>query len=178
MATRKPLVLIAGQKSEMQAGDTIDPALISNPGSGWTTLTKTADQAVINNATLQTDATLSFSMAASTKYRIRGVCFIDTTAAADYKYAFAGPASPTLVRFSRIDAVPGAAPAIRAIDIAMPAATSITGTGTTGGYVSFDIIFHNGANAAAFAFQWAQNTATADTGAILRAGSYMEYSVI
>lgn len=146
-------------------------------GSNWTTLSKSSDQSVINSATLISDAVLRFTMSAATKYRIKGVVFYDTTAAGDFKYGFIGPASPTLVRASRMDCAAGGTPAKRVTDVVIPGSTSLTGTAVNGGFIMFDMIFHNGVNSALFAFQFAQNTATNDTGAIVRAGSYMEFAV-
>jgi hypothetical protein len=148
--------------------------------AGWTTLSKSADQSVINSAALVSDNTLTFPMLASTKYRVRGKIFFDTTAAGDFKYTFTGPASPTLVRSEIVVSTPGAAPTIPAITTAYPnsSGVAITSTsGTTGGHIAIDMIIHNGLNAGNFTFQFAQNTATNDTGAIVRAGSYLEFSV-
>lgn len=149
------------------------------PGSGWAILSKAADQTVTNSATLVDDNTLTFSMAASTKYRIRGRIFFDTTAAADIKYTFVGPASPTLVRGELIGTIAGGTPAATAISTAYPSSSGVAlaGSGTTGGWISFDFIVQNGSNAGAFTFRFAQNTQTNDSGAIVRAGSYMEYNV-
>jgi hypothetical protein len=148
--------------------------------TGWTTLSKSADQPVINSAALVSDNTLTFPMLASTKYRVRGKIFFDTTAAGDFKYTFTGPASPTGIRTKTISAVPGAAPTLSAIGTVYPSAAgvAITSTsGTTGGYIEIDFIVWNGVNAGNFTFQFAQNTATNDTGAIVRAGSYLEFSI-
>jgi hypothetical protein len=150
--------------------------MLSNMKDGtWRTLSKAATQNVTNFATLATDDTLFFAMAASAKYRIRGVVFFDTTVAGDFKYAFTAPASPTLVRGERVDCAAGATPAARVIDTATPGSTSLTsGIASNGGFVRFDIVFHNGSNAGTFGFQWAQDTKTADAGANVLAGSYME----
>lgn len=148
----------------------------TGPASSWTTLSKASDQTVNNSATLADDTTLTFSMNASTKYRIRGIIFFDTTAAADYKFAFSAPSSPTLERWNLIRTVAGATPAEVAVATANPGTISLTGTGTTGGWIQFDIIIHN-LNSGTFKFQFAQNTQTNDTGAITRAGSYMEYAI-
>jgi hypothetical protein len=142
-------------------------------------LSKSADESRINSAVLSNDNTLFFSMAAATKYRIRGVIFFDTTAAGDFKYTFVGPASPTLVRSELQAVIAGGTPAWAIIATAYPSSSGVAlaGTGTTGGYIRFDFIVHNGSNVLNFAFQFAQNTQTNDTGAIVRAGSYMEYSI-
>lgn len=141
----------------------------------WQTISLASDQTVNNSVTLASTA-LTVAVAANTKYRIRGCAFLDTTAAADVKYSIVGPASPTLARISRTHAVPGVAPVAAILDSALPAAAALAGTGTTGGYVKWEMILHNGANAGSVVFQFAQNTQTNDTGAILRAGSYIEFA--
>ena len=148
------------------------------PGTGWGILSAASDQTRANSAVLVDDDTLTFSMSANTKYRIRGRIFYDTTATGDFKYTFVGPASPTLVRGEVIATVAGATPANTAISTAYPSATgvSLTGTGANGGWISLDMIVHNGANAGAFLFRFAQNTQSNDTGAIRRAGSYLEWN--
>lgn len=158
------------------AGAVISPGGIM--GGGWNMLSKSADQAVINSVTLTNDSALQFYMQVSTKYRARGVVFYDTTAAGDFQYGFTAPAAPTLCRFERTDCAPGVAPAERAVDVATPGATDLSGggAGTTGGYIKFEVIFQNGANAAAFAFQFSQKNASSDTGAIVRAGSWLEWA--
>jgi hypothetical protein len=60
------------------------------------------------------------------------------------------------------------------MDTSVTPATSITGTGTTGGFIEMDVAWQNGANAGTFAFQWAQNSSGA-TASVVRAGSYLEY---
>jgi hypothetical protein len=150
----------------------------TGPASGWTVLSKTADQTRANNATLVDDTDLQFSMLANTKYRIRGRIYFDTTATGDMKYTFVGPGSPTQLR-SEIKAVTaGGTPAFAAVATAYPSSSGValTGTGTTGGFIEFDFIVHN-LSAGSFKFQFAQNTQSNDSGVIVRAGSYLEYAV-
>ncbi len=145
----------------------------------WIVNSKATDQSVINSAVLVDCNMLTASLAAQTKYRVWGEVWFDTTAAADFKYTFVGPASPTLVRGLIHSAIPGAALTLPTPLTAYPSASgvSLVGTGTTGGYLLYSFTIHNGANAGTFAFRFAQNTATADTGAIVRAGSYMSYGL-
>jgi hypothetical protein len=144
---------------------------------GWTTLSATADQAVINNSTPTNSTYLQFSMAASTKYRIRFYVMFDCTAAGDFKYTLSGPASPTLVHIERLHVEAGGTSPARGMLVAYPANVALTGTGTAFGYVKADMIVHNGSNAGTFSFQFSQNSAQSDAGAIVLAGSYMEYSI-
>jgi hypothetical protein len=144
--------------------------------TAWQTLSKAANEARQSTDTLANDATLLFPVAASTKYRVRGRVFFDTTAAADFKYGFAVPASPTLVRIVRSDTVAGGTPAEIAVDVANVTTVTLAGTGTTGGYVAFEYLLHNGTTAGTWSFQWAQGTSTAADTTVL-AGSYIEYSI-
>lgn len=144
--------------------------------SGWNTLSADTDQLKTNSASLSDDAKLIFAMLASTKYRIRGKIFFDTTAAGDFKYAFAGPIAPTLVRGRIITCPAGGTPVETTIQTGLPSG-SLVGTGTTGGFIEFDFIFHNSTQTGNFRFQFAQDTATASESATRLAGSYMEYNV-
>ncbi len=145
----------------------------------WTTASQATTQVVANSATLTDSNTLKFAIAASTKYRVRGVIFYDTTAAGDMKYTFSGPASPTLVRSEILATIAGAVPAYVAVATAYPSSSGVAlaGTGTTGGRIAFDFVVHNGANAGTFLFRFAQNTQTNDSGAQVLAGSYLEWAV-
>lgn len=148
-------------------------------GSAWTTVKKTGDQSVTNNATLFDDAALRFAMLANTKYAIRGRIYFDTGATGDFKWRHVGPSSPALVRIRRQNILPGTtAWANIAVDTAYSAADiALAGTGTNGGYIEFEGIIQNGAAAGEFKFQWAQNTANG-TPTVVRAGSHLEYAVI
>lgn len=138
---------------------------------------KLADETRTATTTLADDAEIRYWMDASTAYRIKGIIFFDTVAAADFKYGFAGPASPTLVRMKRTHAIPVTAPTDLAPDVALPTAVTLTGTTTNGGFVEFDAIYHNGTNAGYFSFQWAQNTSDAGS-TIVRKGSYIDYVTV
>ncbi len=143
----------------------------------WTTVVQTSD-ATVNNSTTFQNSSLTFSVAANTKYHFKGVAFIDTGATADAKFQFTGPASPTVLRI-RTESINAGATAygnIR-VETAYSQARSLAGTGTTGAYVEFEGILHNGANAGSLMFQWGANALEA-VNTILRAGSYIEYSAI
>ena len=144
--------------------------------AAWTTVLKSADETITSDNTLDDDAILKFAMAANTKYTFRARIFFDTTAAADFKYRHAGPASPTLVRVHRREVIAGGtADTTSTVDVAYSAADiSLAGAGTTGGYIELDGTIHNGANAGDFTFQWAQNMSDASNTTV-RAGSYVEW---
>lgn len=163
-----------GEKVQVHTDGT--DVTIWNPSNlaGWQTVQKLADETKTANTTFANDAELKFSMLVNKKYRIRGTIWFDTTAAGDFKYQFVGPASPTLVRFERIDCVAGGTPAENVPDTAYPTNKALAGAGTTGGYIRFEAIVQNGASAGTFALQWAQNTSDAGNTTVY-AGSYIEY---
>lgn len=159
-------------------GSTVHPSLPRLVGGGFKVV-KSSDQTKTADAALANDTDLIFSMVASTKYRIRILVFFDTTAAADFKFALSGPAAPTLVRIFRKHVDPAALTTlVVAAEVAYTASTAVAaGAGTTGGFVEFEMIVHNGVNAGTFGFQWAQNTSDASN-TIVRAGSFLAYEVI
>lgn len=141
----------------------------------WNVVKKASSTVQNNTAAYVSDADLVFPAAASTKYTFRGVLFFDTSATADFKFQLAGPASPTLLRFQHTVVIPGgSALSSIAVDSAYSTSVAVTGAGTSGGYVQFDGILHNGTTAGEVALQWAQNTADASNTTVL-AGSYLEW---
>lgn len=145
----------------------------------WTPVFKTTTETITADSTLSNDAVLLFAMLANTTYAFRGRVFFDTTNAADFKWRHSGPAAPTLVRIKRSNVIPGGTSyTLIAVDTAYSAADiALTGAGTTGGWVEFEGIIANGANAGDFNFQWAQNASDAGNTSVL-AGSYLEYKQV
>jgi hypothetical protein len=143
---------------------------------------KTADQTKTTTApaslsSSDADNTLKFTMTANTKYRFRAVIFYDTGATEDFKWRHNGPASPTLVVIRRQSILPaGTTYNAIAIDAAYSAADVVmAGTSAGAGFIEFDGIIFNGANAGDFLFEWSQNT-SGGVATIVRAGSYIYYS--
>jgi hypothetical protein len=139
---------------------------------------KTANTTRTATTTLTADPDLAVALLANTKYRIRGHVPYTTVAAADFKFQFSGPASPTLVNITRRANAPGsAATAALFTDDAFAVSASVTGTVDGAGSVSFEGVIHVGANAGNLTFDWAQVTSDAgDT--IVLAGSYIEYHAL
>jgi hypothetical protein len=175
MRLRQGLRLGSPTGGDMGQGTLNATELYKNGVRAWTTVPKAADEARTNN-TLADDTDLLFAMLANTKYVVRIRAWWGTAATPDFKYATAGPASPTLVRSMRKHIDPSALTTLAsASSAAYIGSTAVNaGTGTTGGYVEIDTIIHNGANAGNFSFQWAQNTTDASATTLL-AGSYLEY---
>lgn len=128
--------------------------------------------------TLANDPHLSFPVDAGGIYVFDFRIFFDTTAAADFKLALTGPASPTGLRFARGCIAPSAtAWSSVGVSTAYGAGLALVGTGTTGGYCEGRGILQNGANAGSVAVQWAQNTSDAGNTSVLP-GSTLYYAKV
>lgn len=160
----------------LTATGTVEGGTVTQGGVAvWRTVMKTADETIQSDTTLGVDATLKVTMLANTKYAIRAKIFFDSGATGDFKWRHSGPASPTLVRLVRVHVVPGgAAYAGVAVDTAYSSADITLNGSASAGWVEFDAIIHNGANAGDFEFQWAQNASEA-VNTTVRAGSYLDY---
>lgn len=172
----------AGNNSTRIATTAYADAAATAVASGWTTVTKTADETITSDSTLSDDATLKFSVSANTKYRFRFNVFFKTGATADFKYALTGPASPTIlaVRMS-VCAAFGSVVNYRPMGQYSDTAQSLLGSPASavneGGFVILEGVLHNGANAGTVAFQWAQDTSDAGSTSVL-AGSTLEWKQV
>lgn len=143
----------------------------------WTTVIKPSDESRNTTAVLTADTDLKFAMAANTNYSFRARIYYETGAVEDFKWRHVGPAAPTLVRISRWGIAPTAtAFSLIANDSAYSAADIAVPAGAGAGYIMFEGIIKNGANAGDFGFSWAQNV-SGGTATIVREGSYIEYMV-
>lgn len=142
--------------------------------SGWTTVSKAADQAKTSDITLAADTTLEFAMAANTKYRIRGRLFV-SYGAGYFKMRTSGPASPTRILTRIVTIGTGGLESSGRLE-SVYSATDLTVTAGTVSIVEFDIVITNGANAGDFELWWAQYVSNAAATTVL-AGSYIEYEV-
>jgi hypothetical protein len=140
----------------------------------WNTVRKTADQSKTSDTTLANDTVLTFPMEASKSYAIRIKAFFDAPATPGFKYALSGPASPTRVQVERRSRAPNATSEAIAGDAAYTSSTANTGHATSTGVLEMEIIVQNGANAGAFALQWAQNSSSG-TATVVRQGSRLEW---
>lgn len=149
-------------------------------GGGWTLVPKLTDETISADDTLSDDSTLTFSVAANKTYIIRICVQVQSTAAADFKAKFNGPASPTLFTYQLIKNTDITTDAfgIQFADTSYTAATfTFVETSNFNGTFTFNGVLQNGANAGTFAFQWAQNTSNASNTTV-KAGSYIEYKLI
>lgn len=142
----------------------------------WTQLTKAANLTRASTTTLASDADLTFSMAANSVYLIEATLYIESLLTSGFKVGITGPASPTLVISTGSDTD-------SAGNIAGFGVTSYTtirsNTPAANEYIVLQIRARiaNGANAGAFAFQFAQNVSNA-AAATLYKGSFMKYKLV
>lgn len=175
--------------AEMSAGEkaTVDAAIVAqeladrvtrfdamSPLGVMRAVTKPATTTRTGTTVLANDPHLTFPVLAAAKYAFEFRVFFDTTAAADFRLAMSGPASPAGLRFARYAIAPGAS-ALSAIGVSTAfggAGIGITGTGTAGGYAWGHGILSNGANAGNVAVQWAQNTSDAGNTSVLEGSMF------
>lgn len=166
--------LAVGADGEILIADSAQPLGVKW-GRRLTPVTKPANTIRTATTVLASDPELTFPVVAGGAYIFRMQVGFDTTAAGDFKFSVSGPAGPVEVRIQR-HAIAAGATAFSAVgvDTAFGVSVSVTGTGTTGGYVEINGKFLNGVNAGNVAFQWAQNTS--DPGnTIVKGGSVLEW---
>lgn len=158
-------------------------AIVSNfdasaPPGVFRAVIKTATTTRTAATTLANDPHLKFPVLANAQYAFSFCLFFDTTAAADFKVALTGPASPVGVRFARKCIAPSAT-AFSSVGVSTAYGTglALVGTGTTGGYCEGHGILSNGVNAGDVILQWAQNTSDAGNTSLLQ-GSVLWYARI
>ena len=135
-----------------------------------------ADQTIINSATLA-DTTLTFSALPNRTYAFRLSLLWEATALGDFKWDLNGPASPTLVRAMYVNIPAGGTLSGAASSVLTAFASTVSVAGTLGGSgaTTIDGLVQNGSTGGAVTLRFAQATATNDTGAILRKGSWLEF---
>ena len=138
------------------------------------TVTKSSNTQRTTNAVLTADPDLIIPIGANERVKFELEVFFDTNATADFKFTINGPAAPDLVRYHYIHQAPGATAHNLATEVAYGSSISVTGTGTTGGYVYISGVIDNGANAGNITFDWAQDNSDAG-GTTVLLGSQVKY---
>ena len=152
--------------------------------SGWTTIVKSANQDVTNNATLQNDTHLQFSVVAGGHYMIEmDVVFSSNNTSADFKCAFNVSAGTMKGAGISIGPATNGAAQTSAYNANPSASTNSISSGTISADIdvlsSIKIIYSFTASAnATFRYQFAQNTAVGSTTARLWKGSILKYKRI
>lgn len=145
--------------------------------SGWTTVTKTADETINTDTTVTADSALLFAVAANTKYRFRVLAFFSTGATPGFKFSILGPSSPTLFKARNQYGNDSNGMNGSVITTSYYSGVAVGGAGGGGGFALVEAVLHNGANAGNIEFGWAQNTSDAGSTTVL-AGSFIEYKVV
>lgn len=165
-------------------GDNTWAAPTSADPAGWTTIVKSANQDVTNNATLQDDTDLQFSVVAGGHYMVElNVCYSGNNTTGDYKYAFAVSAGLMRMRGLAITFGTTGAPALSAITANNVAITGDTTIGVL--FANLDELhtttatlnFYASANAT-FNFKFANNAAGAGRTSRTWKGSILKYKRI
>lgn len=139
----------------------------------WQVFIKPSDQTKTTDITYAADEYLAFIVKANRDYSVRGLVWFDAAATPDFKFRITGPTTGSRVRIRGKFANASAAADTDFVDVAFATSHPVTGTGTNGGYVSFELLLQNGTDDGTVAFEWAQNTSDAgDT--TVRSGSYLE----
>ena len=139
-----------------------------------TTVVKTADQTVTNNAAFQNDSNLSFAMAANSTYTLDAtINYSGTSTAADFKYTFTAPAGSTV--YINADAAKGTTSTTICNIAASGQTCSVLITGGFRGIININGYVRTGATAGNLQFQFAQNTGTAGQSVTVYQGSMLAY---
>jgi hypothetical protein len=152
--------------------------------AGWTTIVKSADQDVTNNATLQNDTDLQFSVVAGGKYMVEmDISTAGNSTAADYKFGFVVSAGTMKLRGLALLITSGGTMGNSLIAAAGTATTTAVASAILNNDfeylqpMTFAIQFTASSNAT-FSYQFAQNSASAGVSARTMKGSILKYKKI
>jgi hypothetical protein len=149
---------------------------VPSGGSGVTLVKKINDTSRSANTTATSDPDLQFNVSSGFHYKIRCVVYFSTTATADWKFRWTGPAV-TLLRTARRWIVGGgAAYAGVTVQTAFDAAdVAVAGAGAEGVLEIECTVIPSAAGT--IALSWAQNTSD-PAATIVRRGSFIEYTIL
>lgn len=128
---------------------------------------KAADESTNTDTVLSDDSELLVELQATRTYTFRIVVFFDTVAAADFKYDVHYTGTVGSFRAAFRDVAAGAT-AFSNIGVwtAIDTVQSVTGAGTTGGFVEIDGVIKT-TTAGTLSFRWAQDTSDASNTTVL-----------
>jgi len=165
-------------------GDNTWATPASTDPAGWTTIVKSANQDVTNNATLQDDTDLQFSVVAGGHYMVEAnICYSGNNTTGDYKFALA--LSTGLMRARGLSATysTAGAPSLQAITANNAIVSGANQLGVLDPSLdelhtlTFTYNFYASANAT-FKYQFANNAAGAGRTSRTWKGSIMRYKRI
>ncbi len=161
-------------RSDQQSASALNIASTTGLTRAWQGVFKTSHQTKTSNTTLANDSQLVIPMTRVTNYRVRGQILFAAAAACDFKFTFVTPGVGTgSLRVSY-----GFNAAAETVQVTLPGSVgtiSVLTASELRGSILIDGIILNYYTSGNFAFQWAQDTSTADL-AIVYAGSYLEYT--
>lgn len=134
--------------------------------------TKSADQTIISNATLQNDTELAVAVAASTTYDFKLILLYNSGVTPDLKFGWTFPASTTM-RYSMQGYSAGVVQSFRLIETDV---NVLDGNASSLSCVCEGTVFV-GATAGTLQLQWAQNTLTASNSSVLLGSSLRLWKV-
>lgn len=150
--------------------------------TGWRRKLKTTTETITNDATISNDSELVIALAASTKYAIRAIVFLNAAnATMDYQFgtAYSGTTTGTpqsFFRAFRAGSASGTDNEVVGFAAGQIPATGITAATSGTGHVLIEQVIETN-SAGNWSIQWAQNTS--DAGALsVYFGSFIEYMVI
>jgi len=145
-------------------------------GSGFTFVRKATSESRSSTTTFADDTDLKLTLAAGTKYHIRGRGFFKSASGGGFKYqgAYSGTTTGIGVLASRsnVSAATSAANPFNFVTEAQPSGTNTTASGGVGSF-EIDMIVETNAGGT-FSIQWAQNSSNV-TATTMMAGSYLSY---
>jgi len=143
----------------------------------WATIAKLSDEVKTSDAALADDTELTIAVQAN-EILIATLCiFYNTFATPDFQFKFnSTETADAFEAFGFYDSH-GATPPVMFHHDALSDVTTILGSSDGQGAVNASIRLQNGATAALFSFQWAQNTSNASATTML-AGSCLNYFVV
>ena len=146
--------------------------------AGWTTIVKSANQDVTNNATLQDDTDLQFSVVAGGHYMINlDLCYSGNNASGDYKCAFTPSVGTINGRGFSASYNTTLSPVVNAWQNATAVALGTVADIDTLLYINITFAFTADSNAT-FKYQFANNTAGAGRTSRTWKGSILKYKRI
>lgn len=142
----------------------------------WQTKFKTATETITNDDTLTLDASLQFAVVSGKVYEFEFYVHYDSVAAADFKFALSGPASPTFLHYFTLGQTPDITATTAqgcAVRVDFDVSISLTHAANTAGFIFGRGICTPSADGT-IGFSWAQNTSNGGNTSVLW-GSYVKF---
>ena len=160
-----------GTSGQVLTSNGTDPGW-ATPASSWTIVEQASNLSVTSNATLA-NSSLTFAVAASTKYRFRFNLLITCGTTGGWQTLITGPVSPTAIVIGAH--VSNSAVANLDFSATTFAGSAINEAGVTSAALTYFGALQNGSNAGSVTLQFAQDVSNG-TASVLLAPSWVEWS--